>query len=288
MKIDITGVSNGDCKYSFSSFSKTDESSPGVSSQLTVTEESNPDFTYKAGTGDEGVSGVNTHSWVEIKAPNINSSSNEGIFKMSTGVVFDSSTHTEEIAFLVELEYCPVQITAASDQVIKMTQETEAQSSKSHTFSISNTATTCSESQVSVTNSTGGAPDPDIFDLIMTGTSSIEIVAKSALNADKTGVYELILREENKNDPSVSVQQTLEVTVIEILDCVPAQSTISPTSLSTDFFRYLVGKDQTMKIDLSGVTDGNCKFNSQFTLSCFYCGLTDSDAVKDHLTARIA
>ena len=181
-----------------------------------------------------------------------------------------------------------MQITAASDQVIKLQHETEAQSSKSHTFSMSNTATTCSESQISVTNSTGGAPDPDIFDLIMTGTSSIEIVAKSALNADKTGVYELILREENKNDPSVSVQQTLEVTVIEILDCVPAQSTISPTSLSTDFFRYLVGKDQTMKIDLSGVTDGNCKFNSQFTLSCFYCGLTDSDAVKDHLTARIA
>ncbi len=46
-------------------------------------------------------------------------------------------------------------------------------------------------------------------------------MAKPGLDVDKARVYELILREENKNDPNVYVQQTLEVTVIEILDCVP-------------------------------------------------------------------
>ncbi len=32
MKIEITGVTNGDCEYSFSSFSKTEENPPNVSS----------------------------------------------------------------------------------------------------------------------------------------------------------------------------------------------------------------------------------------------------------------
>lgn len=94
-----------------------------------------------------------------------------------------------------------------------------------------------------------------------------------------------MLREEDSADPSKFVESKLEVTVVEIFDCTEASFT--ETSITSDY-KYLIGDGQALEIKVTGITNGNCKFDSEFTFQCDSCDSDDSDTVKNFLTASTA